>query len=72
MSGRMNRCLSTLAICCWRAGVDGDGRFVVGAVAFTLLRKDLDELLPERVEVCADLHLHSTVTKTAQTASIAR
>jgi len=22
---------STLAICCWRAGVDGDGRFVVGA-----------------------------------------
>jgi len=24
----------------------------------TLLRKDLDELLPERVEVCADLHLH--------------
>jgi len=31
MSGRMNRCLSTLAICCWRAGVDGDGRFVVGA-----------------------------------------
>jgi len=26
-------------------------------VANTLLRKDLDELLPERVEVCADLHL---------------
>jgi len=23
----------------------------------TLLRKDLDELLPEQVEVCADLHL---------------
>jgi len=31
----------------------------------TLLRKDLDELLPERVEVCADLHLPATtVTKT--------
>jgi len=26
-------------------------------VANTLLRKDLDELLPEQVEVCADLHL---------------
>jgi hypothetical protein len=22
----MNRYLSALAICCWRAGVDGDGR----------------------------------------------
>jgi len=33
-------------------------------VANTLLRKDLDELLPEQVEVCADLHLRpSTVTK---------
>jgi len=27
-------------------------------VIITFLRKDLDELLPERVEVCADLHLH--------------
>ena len=26
-------------------------------VANTLLRKDLDELLPEQVEVCVDLHL---------------
>jgi len=26
-------------------------------VANTLLRKDLDELFPEQVEVCADLHL---------------
>jgi len=25
--------------------------------SLTLLRKDLDELLPEQVEVCADLHL---------------
>jgi len=42
-------------------------------VANTLLRKDLDELLPERVvEVCADLHLPTTVTKTTQTASITR
>jgi len=41
-------------------------------VANTLLRKDLDELLPEQVEVCADLHLHTTVTKTTQTASITR
>ena len=39
-------------------------------VANTLLRKDLDELLPEQVEVCADLHLRpSTVTKTIQTDS---
>jgi len=30
-------------------------------VANTLLRKDLDELLPEQVEVCADLHLHHHV-----------
>jgi len=41
-------------------------------VANTLLRKDLDELLPEQVEVCADLHLRTTVTKTTQTASITR
>jgi len=42
-------------------------------VANTLLRKDLDELLPEQVEVCADLHLRPpTVTKTTQTASITR
>jgi len=43
-------------------------------VANTLLRKDLDELLPEQVEVCADLHpaAPTTVTKTTQTASITR
>jgi len=37
--------------------------------SLALLRKDLDELLPERVEVCADSPA-STVTKTTQTASI--
>jgi len=38
-----------------------------------ILRKDLDELIPEQVEVCADLHLRTaTVTKTTQTASITR
>jgi len=29
-------------------------------------------VLPEQVEVCADLHLRTTVTKTTQTASITR
>jgi len=42
-------------------------------VANTLLRKDLDELLPEQVEVCATSTCGpTTVTKTTQTASITR
>jgi len=42
-------------------------------VANTPLRKDLDELLPEQVEVCAPPTCGpTTVTKTTQTASITR
>ncbi len=39
----------------------------------TLLQKDVLDVLPEQVEVCADLHLRPTmVTRTRRTASIIR